>query len=79
MRQSLESTERQRSFLESPTFRLAYEDDDLLAEDDLRPLRLQLERLKPERERGIHSTVAVFGLEPPERFCFGKTAGGEPA
>jgi hypothetical protein len=36
----------------------------LLGQDELRPLRLQLELLKPERilhEQGIHSTVVVFG------------------
>lgn len=56
--------ERLRSILESPTYRLAYEDTDLLGQDDLRPLRLQLELLKPERvlrEQGIRSTVVVFG------------------
>lgn len=53
-----------RAIIESPAYRLAYEDADLLGRDDLRPLRLQLELLKPERvlrEQGIHSTVVVFG------------------
>lgn len=56
--------ERLRAILASPTYRLAYEDIDLLSQDDLRPLRLQLELLKPERvlrEQGVHSTVVVFG------------------
>ena len=56
--------ERLRAILDSPTYRLAYEDIDLLGQDDLRPLRLQLELLKPERilrEQGVHSTVVVFG------------------
>ena len=56
--------ERLRAILESPTYRLAYEDTELLNQDDLRPLRLQLELLKPERslrEQGVHSTVVVFG------------------
>lgn len=35
--------------LESPSYRLAYEDLELLELDDLRPLCLQLELLKPER------------------------------
>ncbi|MCL4745406.1 MAG: TIGR00730 family Rossman fold protein [Burkholderiaceae bacterium] len=59
-----ELLERLRAILESPTYRLAYEDAELLAQDDLRPLRLQLELLKPERvlrEQGVHSTVVVFG------------------
>ena len=55
---------RLRAIRESPTYRLAYEDIELLGQDELRPLRLQLELLKPERilhEQGIHSTVVVFG------------------
>jgi len=59
-----EYADRLRAIIESPAYRLAYEDGDLLAQDDLRPLRLQLELLKPERilhEQGIHSTVVVFG------------------
>ena len=58
------SGERLRAILDSPTYRLAYEDIDLLGEEELRPLRVQLELLKPERvlrEQGIHSTVVVFG------------------
>lgn len=50
--------------LASPSYRLADEDIDLLGADDLRPLRLQLELLKPERvlrQNGIRSTVVVFG------------------
>ncbi len=50
--------------MRGPTYRLAHEDVELLAEDDLRPLRLQLELLKPERElrkQGITSTIVVFG------------------
>jgi hypothetical protein len=47
-----------------PSYRLAYEDADFLASDDLRPMRLQLELQKPEtalREHHIRSTVVVFG------------------
>ena len=60
----LPEAERLRTIVESPTYRLAYEDLDLLTQKDLRPLRLQLELLKPERvlyEQGVHSTVVVFG------------------
>jgi len=49
---------------ESPAYRLAYLDDDFLMRDELRPVRLQLELLKPEliqQAAGIDSTVAVFG------------------
>lgn len=48
----------------SPAFRLAFEDDDFLLRPDLRPVRLQLELLKPEllqQEQGIRSTIAMFG------------------
>lgn len=55
---------RLQAILESPAYRLAYEDSELLREDVLRPLRIQLELLKPEmalREQNVHSTVVVFG------------------
>ena len=48
----------------SPAFRLAFGDPDFLLRDELRPVRLQLELLKPEllmQERGIASTVVLFG------------------
>ena len=48
----------------SPAFRLAFRDWDFLEKDELRPVRLQLELLKPEMilsERGIASTVVMFG------------------
>ena len=48
----------------SPAFRLAFADDDFLISEDLRGVRFQLEYLKPEfrlRERGINSTVVLFG------------------
>ena len=64
MNPPLSEAERLRAILESPTYRLAYEDMELLTQKDLRPLRLQLELLKPERvlgEQGVHSTVVVFG------------------
>jgi hypothetical protein len=43
---------------------LAFQDPDLLLRDELRPVRLQLEVLKPElllQEQHIESTVVVFG------------------
>ncbi|MEQ8482179.1 MAG: LOG family protein [Hoeflea sp.] len=48
----------------SPSYRLAYADEDFLCRDELRPVRLQLELLKPEMilaEAGIRSTVVMFG------------------
>ena len=47
-----------------PAYRLAFADADFLLRDELRPVRLQLELLKPELEldaRGITSTVVLFG------------------
>lgn len=49
---------------ESPSYRLAYIDDDFLCREELRPVRLQLELLKVEMilaERGIKSTIVMFG------------------
>ncbi|WP_303905094.1 TIGR00730 family Rossman fold protein [Thiohalomonas denitrificans] len=62
-------TEKERqalreAILRGPAYRLAYEDTEFLSHDDLRPLRLQMELLKPEhelRKQGIGSTVVVFG------------------
>ncbi len=48
----------------APAYRLAFADDDFLLRDELRPVRLQLELLKPElmmEEHGIRSTVVLFG------------------
>lgn len=49
---------------ESPSYLLAYQDDDFLLRDELRPVRLQLELLKPEliqQEADIESTIVIFG------------------
>ncbi len=48
----------------SPSYRLAFDDEDFLCRDELRPVRLQLELLKPEMymsEYGIESTIVLFG------------------
>jgi uncharacterized protein (TIGR00730 family) len=48
----------------SPTYRLAFADDEFLCRDELRPVRLQLELLKTEmalEEAGINSTIVLFG------------------
>ncbi|WP_170457342.1 TIGR00730 family Rossman fold protein [Ruegeria arenilitoris] len=48
----------------SPSYRLAFADDDFLCREELRPVRLQLELLKPEMimaERQITSTIVMFG------------------
>ena len=52
------------AILAHPSYRLAEEDHGLLADADSRPIRLQLELLKPERylrRHNIQSTVVVFG------------------
>jgi len=64
-----EDLERVRSVPDTPqtrasTYRLAWNDEDFMTRRELRPVRLQLELLKPEMilaERGIRSTVILFG------------------
>ncbi|EGJ51521.1 TIGR00730 family Rossman fold protein [Desulfocurvibacter africanus] len=48
----------------TPSYKLAFQDDDFLLRDELRPVRLQLELLKPEllmREQNIDATVVIYG------------------
>ena len=48
----------------SPSYKLAFQDGEFLLRDELRPVRLQLELLKPELvqlEQSIESTVVIFG------------------
>jgi hypothetical protein len=48
----------------SSAYHLAYTDEEFLTADETRGIRFQLEYLKPEirlRERGINSTVVLFG------------------
>jgi uncharacterized protein (TIGR00730 family) len=61
---SNDDSSRLRRILESATHRRADRDLDLLGRPELRPLRLQLEFLKPElafQDRGIEHTIVVFG------------------
>ncbi len=49
---------------QSAAFRLAFADPEFMTSEDTRGIRFQLEYLKPEfrlRERGINSTVVLFG------------------
>jgi uncharacterized protein (TIGR00730 family) len=49
---------------QSPSYKLASEDVDFLNRDSLRPVRMQLELLKPEmalQEQNVRSTIVVFG------------------
>jgi uncharacterized protein (TIGR00730 family) len=48
----------------APAYRLAFADGEFLLREELRPVRLQLELLKPQMvmdEKGIESTVVLFG------------------
>ncbi len=59
-----EALERVRRIMESPSYRLAEQDLDLLAREETTPVRLLLEYLKPQmalREEGIRSTIVLFG------------------
>ena len=46
------------------SYRLAFTDTDFLLRDELRPIRLQLELLKPQLvqdEQGVEATIVIFG------------------
>ncbi|MFX0145925.1 MAG: LOG family protein [Candidatus Hodarchaeota archaeon] len=48
----------------SPSYKLAFQDDEFLLRDECRPVRLQLELLKPEliqQGQNIESTIVIFG------------------
>jgi uncharacterized protein (TIGR00730 family) len=54
------------SLYEGPdsSYRLAFTDEAFLLREDLRPVRMQLELLKPEtilREEGVAATIVIFG------------------
>ncbi|WP_282078160.1 TIGR00730 family Rossman fold protein [Epibacterium ulvae] len=49
---------------QSPAYALAFADEEFLCREELRPVRLQLELLKPQLmldEQGIESTIVMFG------------------
>ena len=60
-------------------YRLAFTDNDFLLREELRPVRMQLELLKPEMvqaEAGIKSTIVIFGsarIASPESAAAGLT------
>jgi uncharacterized protein (TIGR00730 family) len=59
-----EAAENLQRILESPSYLLAEQDLHFLARPELRPVRVQLELLKPEmamQEQKIVSTIVVFG------------------
>jgi len=69
------------------SYRLAFTDTDFLLREELRPVRMQLELLKPEMVQaklGIESTIVIFGsarILPPElaeaRLAQAREAGDE--
>lgn len=53
-----------QAILNSPTYKLAELDTDFLQRPDMRPVRMQIELLKPETYfaiNNVHSTIVVFG------------------
>ena len=71
---------------ENPAYRLAFQDMDFLLREDLRPVRFQLELLKPELildEANIASTFVMYGSaripEPAKAKAMLEAAEGEDA
>jgi len=71
---------------QSPAYRLAFQDMDFLLREDLRPVRFQLELLKPQLvldEAGIGSTFVMYGSaripEPAKAQAMLDLAEGEQA
>ena len=59
-----EATVAQTPQTQHPAYRLAFQDTEFLLREDLRPIRFQLELLKPEmllEEAGIGSTLVFYG------------------
>ncbi len=67
----------------SKAYRLAFTDDEFMLRRELRPVRLQLELLKPEmilEERGVQSTVVMFGgarIPEPGKHAWAARNGGQ--
>jgi uncharacterized protein (TIGR00730 family) len=68
-------------------YRLAFTDTEFLLREELRPVRMQLELLKPElvqQEQGIESTIVVFGsarilpIETAQRILVDAEAANDP-
>lgn len=67
------AAENLQAILNSPSYVLAHQDNELLNRPELRPVRLQLELFKPEfalEAAGVRSTIVVFGstqiVSPPD-------------
>lgn len=64
LNEELERAKNLERILHSPSYRVAYKDVEFLSDPDLRPVRMQLELLKPEiafEKNDIRSTIVVFG------------------
>ena len=64
--ETAETTQKTLALYDGPqsAYRLAFTDTEFLLREELRPVRMQLELLKPElvqREQGIESTIVLFG------------------
>lgn len=69
---------------QDPAYRLAFRDTDFLLREELRPVRFQLELLKPEMlldEAGIGSTLVMYGsarIPAPEQAAAVRAAATSP-
>lgn len=64
MIKKIDKKKMKNDLINSPAYKIAYYDDDFMDEEFCRPVRLQLELLKPEmlfRKEKIESTIVVFG------------------
>ena len=62
--EALQASANARYAAPESAYRLAFTDTEFLLREELRPVRMQLELLKPElvqTERGIDSTIVIFG------------------
>jgi uncharacterized protein (TIGR00730 family) len=72
---SSDDTSALRPDTTSSSYILAHKDTEFLERDELRPIRIGLELLKPEliqREEGVQSTIVVFGsarLQDPDTMA----------
>ena len=79
-----EAHARQSPQQADPAYRLAFRDEDFLLRQELRPVRFQLELLKPEMlldEAGIASTLVIYGsarIPSPERAAAVVEAAADP-
>ncbi len=62
--QDLKQAQQMTRYGDASSYELAFADDAFMLRDELRPIRMQMELLKPEmvlREEGIDATVVIFG------------------